>query len=591
LFAAVLIAPLLFISSYSSTARAFFAADFEQRYFADPDLLISDHTLIRDDQDLYHLFYTVGIVGQGWAFPNNMTDFGHAVSTDLIHWTDMPRILSILPGTWKDRNLWAPHIIPLPQGGHAIYYCGVDSDMVQATGVAYTPDLASWTDLSISERAYHPDSSWASWQLGQWADGRDPFAFRLGDDLALLSTALASAAYTGVGDRGAISLAYSNDGVNFTDAGFPLFVNDTQRTLESPSIYRRPDRYFLFFHESGLAGIRYMTSPGLVSGWNKNQTRILDPVAFAPGEMVSTENGSILGRTYDSDFSGIILYGAKFDSLSWSINTVSFRNTNTLWDHWTAISGTAFALQPIYGDRPYVRGAPPSGIEGFFSINTAETYTGPIHNNNPNAPPLVELTGVLRSEPFTITGGHMRFLIGGGNDFDHLYIALIEVETGTTLRRNTGSGSSVLDERFWDLAGLEGIECAIEIVDDRNSGEDGYIAIDGIREAEGPPPTTAVILEPAPGLALGLGAAHPSPTRGATSIPFQLARSGRVRLAIYDVAGRLRRVVLDQALGPGAHSTHWDGRGSDGARVPAGVYFLRLESAIGAASRPLAVVR
>jgi len=577
-------------SLLNTQAAAFFNADFEQRYFAHPDLLITDHSLIRE-QGTYHLFYTVGIVGEGWPYPNNMVDFGHATSTDLIHWTDEPRLLNTIPGTWKDRNLWAPQVMALPQGGHALYYCGVDSFLVQATGVAYAPDLSSWTDLNISAPAYHPDTSWASWQLGQWSNGRDPFAFRLGNGLGLLSTALASAEYTGAGDRGAISLASSTDGVHFVDAGFPLFVNDTIRTLESTSLHRRPDRYFLFFVESGYSGVRYMTSPWLLTGWDKTQTRILDPVAFAPSEVVSTGNGTILGRNYDADFTGTILYGAKFDSLAWGFDSVSFRSINTLSDGWTAVAGNAFVYQPTYGDRPFVRGNLASGHEGFFWINTAETYTGPIYHNDPNAPPEVERTGILRSRPFTITGGHLRFLIGGGDDFDNLYIALVDAGSGTTYHRSTGSGSNVLVEQFWDLMALEGVACAIEIVDNRDSGDDGFIAVDGIREGEGPPPVSAVELDLAPGATIFLGAAYPSPTRAAASIPFHLERASHVRLMIYDVAGRLRRLVLDRELAAGGHSTRWDGRDADGSRVPAGVYFLRLESESGATSRSLSVVR
>jgi hypothetical protein len=575
----------------NAKAAAFFHADFEQRYFAHPELLITDHSLIRDNQGTYHLFYTVGIVEQGWPFPNNMVDFGHATSGDLIHWTDQPRLLTTITGTWKDRNLWAPQAVSLPQGGHALYYCGVDSFMVQATGVAYAPDLVNWTDLNISAPAYHPDSSWAVWQPEHWSNGRDPFAFRLGNGIGLLTTATASDEYTGVGDRGAISLASSTDGVHFVDAGFPMFVNDSNRTLESTSLHRRPDRYFLFFVESGYSGVRYMTSPMLLSGWDKTQTQILDPVAFAPSEVISTGNGTILGRNYDADFNGTILYGAKFDTLAWGFNSVSFRSINTLWDRWTVVSGDAFTFQPVYGDRALVRGSLASGHEDFFWINTAETYTGPIFHNDPNTPPEVERTGVLRSRPFTITGGHMRFLIGGGEDFANLYLALIDAANETTIHRTTGPGSNVLDEQFWDLAGLVGVTCFVEIVDNRSSGDDGYIAIDGIREGEGPPPVNGVEWVPAPEQAMSLGAAYPSPTRGATSIPFRIQQASRVRLMIYDVAGRLRRLVLDRDLAAGAHSTRWDGRDADGARVPAGIYFLRLESGSGAASRPLSVVR
>lgn len=588
--AAACVALALVLAPAAAPARTLFRADFEQRFFCEPDRLVTDHTIIQDGSGLFHVFYTIAISGQGWPQPGNAIDFGHATSSDLIHWTVEPRVLSILEGTWKDRNLWAPHVVPAPFGGYLMAYTGVDSNLVQSTGVALSPDPFEWTDLSIAEPAYHPDPAWAQWRLGQWSDGRDPFVFPVGNQIALISTALASSEYTGAGDRGAVSYAFSEDGIHFTDVGFPMFINDSIRTLESTSLHRHDNRYFLFFHESGYPGVRYMQSPGLVSGWDKSTTRILDPLAFAPSEVIVTDdNATLMSRVYDADLSGVIIYGAKIDSLEWSQAGVDFGSANTLWDGWSVLFGDAFDYQPTFGDRPLTRGAQPSGLEGFFWINTAETYTGPIDNNDPAAVPEVARTGVLRSATFTVTGGHMRFLIAGGNDIENLYVALVENGSEIVYRRSTGNGSNVLVRQTWNLAGLQGAECYVMIVDARDSGANGYIAVDDIEEVLGPPPI-GVAAEPSPARPTLLGAAYPSPTRGPATIPFSLERGAHVRLLVYDVAGRLRRRLLDQDLGAGAHRILWDGRDASGQRIAAGVYFLRLESEGAAASRPLAVM-
>ncbi len=569
-------------------AMAFFAADFEQRWFALPDGLITDHTVIRDPSGAFHLFYTVGIAGQGWPHPGNMIDFGHATSTDLIHWTDAPRVLHTAESGWKSRNLWAPHVIASPTGGYFLYYTGVDSSLTQAVGAAFSLDLYNWIDYSVDAPAYHPDPAWSAWRPGIWSDGRDPFGFRLGNGTALLATALASDLYTGVGVRGAIALAYSSDGVNFVDVGAPLFINNTNRTLESTSLFRRPDRYFLFFHESGVPGVHYMHSPALMSGWDKTQAQVLDPLAFGPTEVVSAGDATFMGRCYDADHSGTVIYGAKFDSLRWTSDRVTFSSTNTLWSGWSA-EGDAFEYQPVFGDRPFARGGQPSGEEGWFWIHTAETYTGPIHNNDPGAPPEFERTGVLRSAPFTVTGGHLAFKIAGGNDPDHLYLALVDAGSGEVLRRASGNDSNELVERAFDLAGLEGELCRIEIVDDSAAGPHGYIAVDSIREGEGEPPV-GIADEAAPVMAPLLGAVYPSPTTGPAAVPFALAREGEVRILIYDVSGRLRRRLVDGRLTAGRHRAHWDGTDATGQRVAAGVYFLRMETSAGAATRRITVV-
>jgi hypothetical protein len=57
-----------------------------------------------------------------------------------------------------------------------------------------------------------------------------------------------------------------------------------------------------------------------------------------------------------------------------------------------------------------------------------------------------------------------------------------------------------------------------------------------------------------------------------------LAGAGRrpVELAIFDIAGRRVRELMRSDLDPGNHLVDWDGTSSAGARLPAGVYKLRL---------------
>jgi hypothetical protein len=78
-----------------------------------------------------------------------------------------------------------------------------------------------------------------------------------------------------------------------------------------------------------------------------------------------------------------------------------------------------------------------------------------------------------------------------------------------------------------------------------------------------------------PALAL---AVTPQPSRGDATLAFALFETARVRLDIYDVAGRHVRRVVDAAFAPGAHSVAWDGRGEAGGVAAAGIYFARLEA-------------
>jgi hypothetical protein len=69
---------------------------------------------------------------------------------------------------------------------------------------------------------------------------------------------------------------------------------------------------------------------------------------------------------------------------------------------------------------------------------------------------------------------------------------------------------------------------------------------------------------------------HPNPFNPTTTIPFGLAAPGAVALRIYDVGGRLVRVLVDANLGAGRYELTWNGTDLNGNKVASGVYFYRL---------------
>ena len=75
-----------------------------------------------------------------------------------------------------------------------------------------------------------------------------------------------------------------------------------------------------------------------------------------------------------------------------------------------------------------------------------------------------------------------------------------------------------------------------------------------------------------------LGTARPNPTRGELTISFSLAKDSHARLAVYDVAGRLVRTLVNSMTPAGIHEAVWDGRNSAGSAVGSGVFFYRLEA-------------
>lgn len=78
----------------------------------------------------------------------------------------------------------------------------------------------------------------------------------------------------------------------------------------------------------------------------------------------------------------------------------------------------------------------------------------------------------------------------------------------------------------------------------------------------------------------------PNPTAGATTIPFSLARSGPVRLVVFDVLGREVARLVDGVLPAGTHEAPFDA-----ALLPAGTYVYALQSEGRVLTHSLVVVR
>jgi hypothetical protein len=88
-----------------------------------------------------------------------------------------------------------------------------------------------------------------------------------------------------------------------------------------------------------------------------------------------------------------------------------------------------------------------------------------------------------------------------------------------------------------------------------------------------------------------LAAIYPNPFNPRTVIAFELAETGPIELAIYDVGGRRVRVMESGTQSAGRHEATWDGQDNAGRAVPTGTYFCRLSTAQGSQTRKLTLAR
>jgi hypothetical protein len=70
----------------------------------------------------------------------------------------------------------------------------------------------------------------------------------------------------------------------------------------------------------------------------------------------------------------------------------------------------------------------------------------------------------------------------------------------------------------------------------------------------------------------------PNPFNPSTRIRFGLAPKGHVSLRVYDVSGKLVRVLIDEVRDAGSYETVWDGRNGGGKAIASGIYFCRMEA-------------
>jgi sucrose-6-phosphate hydrolase SacC (GH32 family) len=133
---------------------------------------------------------------------------------------------------------------------------------------------------------------------------------------------------------------------------------------------------------------------------------------------------------------------------------------------WTA-TGDAFGAGPTAGDAPCQ-----VGVTGYAGRALASSYRSAAPDDC-SVPPDTG-TGTLTSPEFTVTDRYLSFLVGGGSQPD---TAVRLVVDGAVVRSASGSESGTLDRVSWDVADVQGRRARIEVVDAATGGW-GHIMAD-----------------------------------------------------------------------------------------------------------------
>lgn len=84
---------------------------------------------------------------------------------------------------------------------------------------------------------------------------------------------------------------------------------------------------------------------------------------------------------------------------------------------------------------------------------------------------------------------------------------------------------------------------------------------------------------------------YPNPFNPSTTISFDVAVRGLVRLTVYDLLGREVVTLSDEVREAGRHATEWNGTNAVGQPVTSGVYLARLTTASGSRSLNMLLVK
>ncbi|MNH84733.1 Levanase precursor [compost metagenome] len=135
------------------------------------------------------------------------------------------------------------------------------------------------------------------------------------------------------------------------------------------------------------------------------------------------------------------------------------------------------------------------------------------------------LTGTLRSHNFILGGnGQINFLLSGGRDIDHLYVALVRASDGKELFKETATNYEEYQRKIWDASAYIGQELYIKVVD-QSTGGFGHLNVDDfnvpVKVTKGNAPSTSSTSS------TPSSAVTPSTPNKGSDLSFELAKGER----------------------------------------------------------------
>jgi len=495
---------------YSETYRPQFHFTPEKNWMNDPNGLVYY-------EGEYHLFYQYNPNGNSWG---DMS-WGHAVSNDLVHWTELPLALShdgnemVFSGSAVvDRDNTTGFGTTENPPMVAIYTSHNITTGIQAQSLAYSTDRGrTWTKyqgnpvIDIGSRDFRdPKVQWyaptQSWLMTVSMSAEHKVRFYSSKNLKdwNLQSEFGPAGATGGvwecpdlfplavdGDESNIKwvlVVNINPGGIAGGSAAQYFVGDfdgTKFTAEDKGTYIPPtgtvtqDFEGTDFGTWTTTGTAFGTAPaaGAVDG----QT----PVDGFDGRGLANSfhsgdatTGTLTSPSFtvDSEYLNFKVGGGRHPHVDGTVLEPGDPPAGTLladfeggtYGDWTT-TGDAFGTAPATGTLPDQQ-----AVSGFLGNGLVNSY----RNGDTT-------TGTLTSPEFTIDKDYVNFLVGGGyhpagSDNPTAIELLVD---GNVVRSATGKDAEALNWASWDVKDLAGKQARIRIVDD-NTGGWGHLNADHI---------------------------------------------------------------------------------------------------------------
>ena len=186
----------------------------------------------------FHLFYQHNPHGPLWGD----ISWGHAVSDDLIHWTDLPLALTPTEGSYDETGCFSGSCIVSKEGTPTIFYTATRGtrNEIQLQAMATSNDnLETWHKYTNN-----PIISEIPPEANQNTDFRDPYVWREDDIYYMI---VGSRLARSVGDVGTVFLYRSVDLVTWEYLNPILSAEDPMHGViwECPNLFQLDDKWVL----------------------------------------------------------------------------------------------------------------------------------------------------------------------------------------------------------------------------------------------------------------------------------------------------------------------------------------------------------